>query len=672
MSGVFVRLFAFFLLGFSVCFGSSIETLGDFQSLATKEGYRASLSLLRSKGDAAAWIQKGYDGGKFDTSIAEYIPQKLSDAVAGHGLFANAKKNVSIKLSADPGKVSFSGANWNALTVVNYIAAVYYDIFSLKNELGQKLFSCEGVEKVCDKLRGEYIGFASQIDAAKRDIKVYAEHLHLYDFLEQMVAIKSETRGTADGVLLAPGVMGKFDENSKSGHFDVFASVGGKDGKREVLRRVVENGVDKGYLRNTEKDSWKYVSLDSDMMQNGAPLPSEYKFDNDDLKVTLEKTNATTNAIETVKGDKHKPYLQALGVWEYYGSTEKTELSRIETPLKLAIQEPPKAPTPMNDGLKINGLPNLGCTCYFNATMQGLHAIPSFRKLIEGMNRTPTSAPESWFPSKWLSNLFAFIERKEGATYNCDIFLKEDATALKSSPDKPKFADEMKKFVDQDAEELFATIIGAIEEECKKIGKKKLFDDTMTVGTVRNMICRKCKKNWISGTITPHTDIKLIVKESGEKTVQNLDSALQDSVVVEYLPEYRCDKDEGGCGETECIDSKTLLKTLPKVLMVHLKRFKQLNTVFRDSKDELKCSKIDSFVDYPEIWPVDSLEGKKDYKLVSVIQHSGTLGGGHYVTNVLGDKGEWWRADDDKAFRLGDGSFKPEQNAYILFYEQIA
>lgn len=661
MSGVFVRLLAFFLLGFSVCFGSSIETLEGFRDLTTKEGYRANLSLLRSKGDAAAWIQIGYDSGKFDTSIAEYIPRKLSDAVASRGLFADVKKNVSIKLSADPRKVSFSAANWNAFLLVNYIAAAYYDVFSLKNELGQRLFSCEGVEKVCDKLLGEYAGFASQIDEAKRDIKIYAEHLHLYDFLEQMVAIKSETRGTADGVLLAPGVMGKFDEGSNSGHFDVFASVGGKDGKREVLRRVVENGIDKGYLRNTEKDHWMGVSLDMNMLQVGEPSPSKYEFDNNELKVTLEKTNATTNAIDAMKGDKHKPYLQALGVWEYYGSTEKTELSRIE----------------MNEGLKINGLPNLGRTCYFNATMQGLHAIPSFRKLIEEMNRTPTSAPESWFPSKWLSNLFAFIERRDGATYNRDIFLKGIAAALKSSPDEPKFADEMTKCLEQDAEELFATIIGAIEEECKKIEKKKLFDDTMTVGIVRKMTCRKCKNSWVSDTIVPDTGVKLNVKEvkekeNGEKTVQNLDTALQDSFVVEYLPDYRCDKDEGGCGETECVESNTLFKTLPKVLMVHLKRFKQLNTVFGDSKDELKCSKIDSLVDYPEIWPVDSLEGKKDYKLVSVIQHSGTPGGGHYVANVLGSEGKWWRADDSSAAVLNDGSFKPEQNAYILFYEQIA
>jgi ubiquitin C-terminal hydrolase len=86
--------------------------------------------------------------------------------------------------------------------------------------------------------------------------------------------------------------------------------------------------------------------------------------------------------------------------------------------------------------------------------------------------------------------------------------------------------------------------------------------------------------------------------------------------------------------------------------------------------------KLDINVDFP-----DSLDmtpfvigpqppGGLSYKLVSVIEHSGGLGGGHYIAAALHQVVKRW-------YRFNDETVKPikqhnahTENGYVLFYER--
>ena len=216
---------------------------------------------------------------------------------------------------------------------------------------------------------------------------------------------------------------------------------------------------------------------------------------------------------------------------------------------------------------------------------------------------------------------------------------------------------------DQDAGELLRLLIEALKFEAKKLGKMDEFESLLDLKgatlTVCGSGCRSVRDNSENAS-----SFQLSVLDEFDNAIGSLkegfDKCLQETEVEDFL----CEK----CGKKGKIKKGDIFRKLPKMLSVVIGRYKNNGT--QDG------TKVDKLIDYQTEITLPEFDGKyfkdRKYKLTGVVIQSGSTSGGHYVTNVLGDKGEWWRANDDKALRLGDGSFKPEQNAYILFYEQIA
>lgn len=118
----------------------------------------------------------------------------------------------------------------------------------------------------------------------------------------------------------------------------------------------------------------------------------------------------------------------------------------------------------------------------------------------------------------------------------------------------------------------------------------------------------------------------------------------------------------------------------PPVLTIHLKRFSQ------DGRGRL--SKLNGHVNFreamdirPYIDPRCSNEEKYEYHLVGVVEHSGTMRGGHYVAYVRGgrrnrgkgdkeDEGSTWYQASDAYVREVSLDEVLRCEAYILFYEK--
>ncbi|KAJ3681232.1 hypothetical protein LUZ60_015721 [Juncus effusus] len=120
-----------------------------------------------------------------------------------------------------------------------------------------------------------------------------------------------------------------------------------------------------------------------------------------------------------------------------------------------------------------------------------------------------------------------------------------------------------------------------------------------------------------------------------------------------------------------------LVDKAPRVLTVHLKRFGQ------DLRGRL--SKLRGFVEFEEVLDVkpyfDPRSKEKErftYRLVGVVEHSGSMSGGHYIAYVRGERKSKDGAHSQTWFYASDAHVKEvslqqvlKSEAYLLFYERI-
>ncbi|CAN6552476.1 unnamed protein product [Malus baccata var. baccata] len=124
-----------------------------------------------------------------------------------------------------------------------------------------------------------------------------------------------------------------------------------------------------------------------------------------------------------------------------------------------------------------------------------------------------------------------------------------------------------------------------------------------------------------------------------------------------------------------------LINRAPPILTIHLKRFSQ------DARGHL--SKLNGHVSFREKFDLrpymdsSSTDGEKyEYQLLGVVEHSGTMRGGHYVAYVRGGErgrgkaekeniGHMWYYASDAHVRQVSLDEVLRSEAYILFYEKV-
>ena len=108
---------------------------------------------------------------------------------------------------------------------------------------------------------------------------------------------------------------------------------------------------------------------------------------------------------------------------------------------------------------------------------------------------------------------------------------------------------------------------------------------------------------------------------------------------------------------------------MPKVLIVHFKRFAFLNNRFREKLDDRVSFPLEELDLSPHMLSNSPQKNRVKYELVGVANHMGGLGGGHYTAYTKHFKtGEWWLFNDEKCSRVTDVSQVVSKNAYLLFY----
>ncbi|OMJ75557.1 hypothetical protein SteCoe_25291 [Stentor coeruleus] len=158
--------------------------------------------------------------------------------------------------------------------------------------------------------------------------------------------------------------------------------------------------------------------------------------------------------------------------------------------------------------------------------------------------------------------------------------------------------------------------------------------------------CLKCSNKTYS--YEPFTTLIL-------KLTSSLTDSISDFMSKEkILREYKCAK----CKALRDIHKSFSLHTLPPYLILQLKRFKWTPHL----------TKVSSFCNFEPTLSIKNLNGQSvNYRLISIIVHSGTAEGGHYYTYSY--RGDWYCFNDNEVRPCSQREVFDSQ-AYVLCYSQ--
>ncbi|KAL8024203.1 putative ubiquitin specific protease, papain-like cysteine peptidase superfamily [Plasmopara halstedii] len=150
-----------------------------------------------------------------------------------------------------------------------------------------------------------------------------------------------------------------------------------------------------------------------------------------------------------------------------------------------------------------------------------------------------------------------------------------------------------------------------------------------------------------------------------------LETLIEKHFETEVL-ELACEK----CIEGKTAESAYQIKSLPSVLVFHLKRFEvnpQSGSLFK------RCDPIvpPAIIDMTKFFSYTTrTEGDSRYILKSVIHHLGrTIDEGHYVADVCDANGQWIRRNDTHESMISEDyalqAYRSQESCYMFFYAKM-
>ena len=358
------------------------------------------------------------------------------------------------------------------------------------------------------------------------------------------------------------------------------------------------------------------------------------------------------------------------GLWRKDADALLENLGRDPAELKRVIRTHPA------------GLKNLGNTCYVNAVLQCLFAIPTFRKAVYGLGPDEGTdggtSPVGTSPVTELRRLFASLQ--SGTHRYADPGRFADSLALETG-------------TQQDGQEFLKLLLTYLErvagERWGQGGDAHFVQEHFRGESSYATTCQRCgRASEASKNATDFYEVELCVGATvggmyvggGEGAVHpdsgvTLNGGLMDSL-RQYLAEERLEGDNKYhcefCDQKVDAVRAVRLHRLPRFVNFQLKRF-----VF--DFDTMSRRKVTDDFEFPPsvnlgelVSPLPGDEAAAGdgewYDLAFILVHRGqNATSGHYVALVRGDymtgdasserAGNWWRFDDDEVEELKGGPF---------------
>ena len=342
------------------------------------------------------------------------------------------------------------------------------------------------------------------------------------------------------------------------------------------------------------------------------------------------------------------------------------------------------------DGERYYGLENFGNTCYANSVLQALYFCKPFRERLIAHHASLAKDHEENLLTV-LGELFSEISSQKKRT---------GVLAPRRFIQRLKRDNELfRSFMHQDAHEFFMFTLNECCEILEREARSKREKEEGGAGApaspspsgsppittwihdvFQGHLTNQTKCLWCENVTSREEcflDLSLDVEQNS--SLASCLRAFSDDELLDARDKFQCD----ACGGLQEAHKRMLVKTAPRVLALHLKRFKYVEALGRHSKLMHRVAfprelKLDDRVLAPDA-PV--AEHDATYRLFAVVVHLGSgPNHGHYVCLVR-SHGQWLTydddvvdlADEDDLARLyGNASERAAGNehGYILFYQR--
>ena len=313
------------------------------------------------------------------------------------------------------------------------------------------------------------------------------------------------------------------------------------------------------------------------------------------------------------------------------------------------------------------GIANIGNTCFLNAALQCIMALPRLceQLRLKLMIRTLPLAPaRGGGVGVMLRSVCGLLEQQAAR--------EEDHRALDASAIKAALAPIFPGSRQQDAHEALTRLIEALHSDCgrrareiNEVNEVNEVNDDLAVRWWRQSEARDSSivSDELRGQLESEVACvacghlsrsfeafwELLVSPSGHS---RLEACVGAFFAREHLGhDYRCD----GCGRRGTCARRMSVRRAPAVLVVCLKRF--CGSSMRKLEDAV-------------LLPERTSLGGRSYALRAVVDHVGSLSGGHYTTRRR-DHERWVRCNDSHVAPCASPCEVPEASAYILVYAAV-
>lgn len=314
----------------------------------------------------------------------------------------------------------------------------------------------------------------------------------------------------------------------------------------------------------------------------------------------------------------------------------------------------------------VNGLTNVGNSCYLNSLTQTLLHTPEINRLLTFIN------------DQGVINLFNGVERPTSLLSSLAALAK-NYRAINGAVNSSAWAEEAIKYADlcpgaqEDVEEFFTRLNNQLIKELNVSGTPVLDrslneQDQEDFEVVKNRdkafeysLLNKWFNNYSEQILTKDNDSKNItydlVKVLPLAFPHEPNGKILPEITLEKMLEYHT-KLEENLEDSPGNKSRQIVNHInSKILWFSFKRWHYY-------KDAANAVKLDDAVAYP----AELILSGKTYELYSVVQQHGGVGGGHYVADIK-TGGQWYHFDDSSSSKIDkETALGKNQQAYMLFY----
>ena len=179
------------------------------------------------------------------------------------------------------------------------------------------------------------------------------------------------------------------------------------------------------------------------------------------------------------------------------------------------------------------------------------------------------------------------------------------------------------------------------------------------------MNCSQC--NYSSVTFDVFNNLSLELKSNLN---ESLNDCLNNFVTSEYLDDdnlWKCSK----CSKKVKASKKIMFWKLPKILIIHLKRFKyESNRNILKKNNSITCELNNlNLSDYISLYNSENKDNSQ-YKCFGIICHSGSYNSGHYYAYCRNND-QWTLFNDSSVKNININNESINTSGYIYFYRRI-